>query len=244
MTNRRTIGGVDRDTLRFKYIIAMLNIANVAPVLIPTINNLELPEKRAKEAIRMIVKAVDMVLLTGDETNIDPRLYGLNHHEDNIDPYRDFTVIYLVELCIRLKKPLLGICRGIQEINVAFGGTLHPNLAKIGKIHTEDLSLPRDGQYRPVHYVDIQPGGVLDDWFDEKTLKVNSLHNQAICKVSPDLFIEAISQDGLVEAVSYMKDGNNILGVQWHPEWHADNEIVSKQLMNSFLNSVQVSENL
>lgn len=235
MSNRRIIEGVGRDTLRSKYITTMLNIANVAPVIIPTINNLESPESKAKEAIRIIINRMDMVLLTGDETNIEPRLYGSHYAENNIDQYRDFTALYIVNLCLELKKPLLGICRGIQEINVALGGTLHPNLKKIGKHHTENLLLTRDEQYRPTHYVDIQPGGILEECFSENRLNVNSLHNQAIAKVSSKLFVEAISSDGLIEAVSYTNAGNNILGVQWHPEWHADNEFNSKQLIIGFI---------
>lgn len=238
VANRRVIDGVGRDTLRIKYITAVLNIANCTPVMIPTINETDSPAACADEAIRVIAKRMDVVMLTGDESNVQPRLYGEDHRNDDADPHRDYVALGLVKACLETKTPILGICRGLQEINVAFGGTLVPDLAARGLLHTEDRSLPRDDQYRPIHTVRLTDGGLLAGWYGRSALKVNSLHNQAIQRLGNGLDVEAVSDDGLIEAISYRKNDNLILALQWHPEWHADNEDDSRALFLAFVNAV------
>lgn len=240
MSNRVIIDGVPRDSLRNKYVSMLIEVMGVSVMLIPTVAKSESKEVNIKRFIDETVNRVDMIMLTGDESNIQPELYGANHQESIIDPARDNVVFKIIEKCCDVKKPLLGICRGIQEINVAFGGTLYPDLKSIGKYHIEDVTLPRDEQYRPVHTVNLQAGGLLHKWYEKNTLPVNSLHNQGLKTIGKDLFVEAVSEDGLVEAISYTKYGNNILGVQWHPEWHADNEVNSNRLIHSFISSIYV----
>lgn len=241
VSNRRIIDGVARDTLRNKYITAILNVANCTPVLIPTISDMDSSASVANNAIRSIADRVDMVILTGDESNIQPHLYGeLDTGTGTpVDPSRDYVALGLISACIEKRKPVLGICRGIQEINVQFGGSLYQNLAADGRIHIENTSLPRDQQYRPVHHVELAAGGMLDSWYNKKTIKVNSLHNQGIRRLGRGLQVEAISEDGLIEGVSYREDGNLVLGIQWHPEWHADNEEDARTLLVRFFDTAK-----
>lgn len=239
VSNRRMIDGVARDTLRNKYTTTLANVVNCTPVLIPTVNNMDSSPSTADEIIRSITDRVDVVVLTGDESNIQPHLYGETTEGVKTDPSRDYVALGLIGACIEKRKPLLGICRGIQEINVKFGGTLYQNLAGEGRNHIEDTSLPRDDQYRPVHSVELMAGGMLNSWYNRKSIKVNSLHNQGIRRLGRGLQIEAVAEDGLVEAVSYREEGNLILGIQWHPEWHADNEQDASTLLIRFFAAVR-----
>jgi putative glutamine amidotransferase len=218
------VDGVDRESLRCKYVETIIDVAGGAPVLIPTIEPSYVSVETLEAILERIVTSMDLIVLTGDESNIEPYRYNSQHDENNTDPSRDNVALALIKICIKHKTPLLGICRGIQEINVALGGTLQPSLAQLDKCHIEDLAKPRDEQYRPVHYIRIHDGGVLSDIYENRRLKVNSLHNQAILEVAEELFVEATSDDGVVESVSFTKEGNFVLGVQWHPEWHASNE--------------------
>ncbi len=224
MSNRMSIDGVERESLRCKYIDTIVDVAGGVPVLVPTLKPGSVEFEVFDSILDRIVTAVDLIMLTGDESNVEPHHYGGSHEEMKTDPARDQVALALVKKCLIHRKPMLGICRGIQEINVALGGSLFPSLADYGKIHTEDLSKPRDEQYRPVHYISVNKGGILEKIYGTRRLKVNSLHNQAVKDVSEHLFVEAVSDDGVVEAVSYTQDGNFVFGVQWHPEWHASNE--------------------
>ncbi len=116
-------------------------------------------------------------------------------------------------------------------MNVYFGGSLHKDL---GGLHREDLSLPRDRQYDPVHEIQLSAGGILNALFKRDTIFVNSLHNQGIKVLANRLIAEGMSADGLIEAASVAASATFQLGVQWHPEWHVDSDEVSQTLFRRF----------
>lgn len=181
---------------------------------------------------------LDGLLLTGDESNVDPQLLrggaegGKPHWErGRRDGYRDNAAGEALGVAIRAGMPILGICRGLQELNVHLGGTLHQDL---GDAHREDLGLPRDRQYDPVHDVRLRPGGELYSLLGRSTIRVNSLHGQGIDLLAARLTAEGVAADGLVEAASVTGAPTLQLGVQWHPEWHVDSDEVSQILFRRF----------
>jgi len=132
--------------------------------------------------------------------------------------------------------PILCICRGFQELNVAFGGTLHQAVHDIpGRLdHREDKSLPRAAQYAPVHSLSIVPDGILAGLWPERETRVNSLHAQGVDKAAPGMRVEATAPDGQIEALSSVKMGGFCLGVQWHPEWKVCESPFSQALFAAF----------
>jgi putative glutamine amidotransferase len=170
-----------------------------------------------------ILDGLDGILFTGSPSNIEPFHYsgpasapGTAH-----DSARDATTLPLIRAAVEAGVPVLGICRGFQEMNVAFGGTLHQKVHEAGPFmdHREDDSLPLEGQYAPSHPVHIQPGGVLAGLGLASEIQVNSIHGQGVERLAPGLCIEAMAPDGLIEAVSVPQGKSFALGVQWHPEW-------------------------
>jgi putative glutamine amidotransferase len=133
--------------------------------------------------------------------------------------------IAVVHVAVELGLPLLGICRGLQEVNVAFSGRLHQNLSVRpgGLIHWEDTSLRRDEQYRPVHPVNVTPGRLLHELVGVPSMEVNSLHRQGISCLGDNLRVEACAPDGLVEAISIAGHPGFAIAVQWHIEWFHTN---------------------
>ena len=117
--------------------------------------------------------------------------------------------------------PLLAVCRGYQELNVAYGGTLHQHLQEVpGRFdHREDKDKPLDVQYAPVHDMHLTPGGALEKLARTRTIKVNSLHSQGVDRVGDGLEVEATAPDGTVEGLRVRDAKAFALGVQWHPEW-------------------------
>ncbi|MEA5360948.1 gamma-glutamyl-gamma-aminobutyrate hydrolase family protein [Amycolatopsis sp., V23-08] len=171
----------------------------------------------------------DGVVFGGHQTDVEPARYGGPSRGGPADPARDELALRVLPAALRAGVPVLGICRGLQELNVALGGTLRdlPDDA-----HREDLSQPRDRQYRPVHEVHLSEGGLLRQLLGYPHVPVNSLHHQAIDRVAPDLRVEAVAADGVVEAGS-AGDGF-CLAVQWHPEWYAGTDPVSTAIFHEF----------
>lgn len=199
-----------------KYLLAITDAADGLPLIIPA-----LPDQLDP---RQLLQQVDGVLLTGSASNILPRYYeGAIPAPDREprDPARDGSNLPLIPLAIGMGVPLLGICRGLQELNVALGGSL---LQKVheqpGKLdHREDSSAPLDEQYGPAHPVHIQAGGLLAAIDGGGERIVNSVHGQGIDRLAAGLRVEAVAPDGLVEAVSLPSAQAFTLAVQFHPEW-------------------------
>ena len=202
------IPGMTRVFVSADYIDAV-TIAGGIPLLLPPIANLA----DAREQ----VMAIDGLILSGGP-DVDPFLYGEEPLEKlgTVNLYRDEYELMVIKLASELKKPLLGICRGIQIINVAHGGTLYQDVSHIegSTIKHFQSVTEKDALW---HTVDIDPTSLLATIINRQSLRVNSYHHQALKTVAPKFIITARSKDGVIEAIEHQGDPF-ILGIQWHPE--------------------------
>ncbi|MEO8297913.1 MAG: gamma-glutamyl-gamma-aminobutyrate hydrolase family protein [Burkholderiales bacterium] len=193
------------------------------------------------EAPDDLLSRVDGVLLTGSPSNVDPAHYGqvVAHPKlaGLLDPDRDAWTLPTVRLALARGLPILGICRGMQEANVALGGSLYQAVHRTGRHqdHRPPSRMPGAPQYAPAHALAVQPGGVLAQWLDPATAwTVNSLHGQGVDQLAPGAVVEAIAPDGLVEAFSMPATPGFNVFVQWHPEWYSTDDPVSVALFAAF----------
>ncbi len=211
-----------------KYIDAV-RLAGCLPLIVPSSTPDELDE---------LLALADGVLLTGSQSNVHPSHFDEAVHNPALplDPERDRWTLPLIPKAVALGLPLLAICRGFQEANVALGGTLHqavqeqPGLAD----HRAPSGQPPEIAYAAVHPVQVLPGGTLDALLGPRPIQVNSLHGQGVRTLAPGLRVEAVAPDGLVEAFSVEAARGFTLCVQWHPEWQAADNPVSMALLNAF----------
>lgn len=198
-----------------KYILGVVDGADGLPLLIPALGD--------RLALLQLLGTLDGILFTGSPSNVEPHHYGGPASAEGTahDPHRDATTLPLIRAAIEQGIPVLGVCRGFQEMNVAFGGSLHQRLYEVpGFIeHREDKSQPVDIQYGPAHDIKVEPGGLLYELSGRGSARVNSLHTQGVDRLAPGLRPEATAPDGLIEAFSVDQAPNFALGVQWHPEW-------------------------
>lgn len=213
-----------------KYIAAISNVFNGLPLLIPAIGT--------KLHRQKLLESLDGILFTGSYSNVEPHHYGGPESDDETkhDPKRDATMLPLIKDAVDSGIPILAICRGFQEMNVALGGTLHQKIHKIPDMmdHREDSTLDLDGQYGFAHKISITPHGILDQISDDKKPWVNSVHWQGINQLGNGLTIEATSQDGLVESFSVTDSPSFALAVQWHPEWKVMKNPFYKSIFEKF----------
>lgn len=216
-----------------KYVEAV-RLAGCLPLLAPATE---------ADAIDELLEMADGLLLTGSPSNIHPSHFGEDVHNPALplDPDRDALTLALVPRAVELGVPMLAICRGAQEMNVALGGSLHQAVHEVPGLadHREDGSLPVEVQYgRFAHTVSVAPGGLLEQVLGPHDFEVNSLHGQGMKRLSPRLRVEARAPDGLVEAFSVVPAAAQAsafaLGVQWHPEWLAARNPVSLKLFAAF----------
>lgn len=213
-----------------QYLDAAISVANVFPVLVPSFGDrLDLDE---------LLSNVDGVMMTGSKSNVHPSLYGGEAGEANgpYDPDRDATTLPLIRAAVERGVPLLAICRGIQEMNVALGGTLLTEVQDMeGRIdHRAPVSDDQDVRFAIRQKVTIKPGSCLAGVFGAGEIPVNSVHRQAVGKVGANLIIEAVAEDGTVEAVSVKDSKAFAVGVQWHPEYWAKTDDASGQIFRAF----------
>ncbi|MGW5197671.1 gamma-glutamyl-gamma-aminobutyrate hydrolase family protein [Streptomyces spiralis] len=219
------VDGVPHPAVRQAYVTALETVACCAVALLPGPAAL-LPD---------VLDRFDGLVMGGHESDVDPARYGGPPLPGKRAPERDELALSAIPRAIRAGLPLLGICRGLQELNVAYGGTLRDiGGLSLGAEHREDLSLPRDEQYLPRHDIAVAGGGLLERTTGRRTLRVNSLHQQAIRALAPGLRLEAAAADGVVEAVSAVDASAFCLAVQWHPEWYAATDPVPRQLFTAF----------
>jgi putative glutamine amidotransferase len=196
-----------------KYIRAVVEGAGATPLLIPSLS--------PPLDLHALLDQLDGLLLTGAYSNIEPHHYdGDPSYEGNLhDPGRDATSLSLVPLAIEKRVPVLAVCRGLQEVNVALAGTLHQKVQDVPghDDHREDLQAPLEEQYGPAHPVRL--AGSLREIAGADSAVVNSLHGQGIARLGRGLRVEATAPDGLVEAVRLDDEKAFLLAVQWHPEW-------------------------
>ena len=219
-----------------KYVNAILNVADCIPLILPAVGE--------KQDIAAILDLVDGVLLTGSVSNVAPERYGktLSHPDLPLDLARDETTLPLIEATIGANKPLLGICRGFQELNVAFGGTLHQEVhaqSHLMNHHAKTDNL--EVQYGPAHPVKLTAGGFLQSLLSGAgEITVNSIHGQGIDELGNGLSIEATAPDGLVEAIRVVNAKNFALAVQWHPEWKVTENPQYMAIFNAFGNACRM----
>ncbi len=213
-----------------RYVEAVVRGTGGVPIIVPALGPLL--------DLDALLDRLDGVLLTGSPSNVCPSHYGGKPQPDDLaDPRRDATTLPLIRRAIARGVPLFAICRGLQELNVALGGTLHPRLHELpGRMdHRSDKSLPYAARYAPRHPVRLVPGGQLWSLLDGvETIVVNSLHAQGIDRLAPGLRVEALAEDGTIEAVSVPTASSFALGVQWHPEWGVLEDPVSRRLFAAF----------
>jgi putative glutamine amidotransferase len=225
---RRTINERVVHTLADKYLAALIEAAGCLPISIPAIGS--------RLDMTAVLDRLDGLLLTGSPSNVHPSEYGHEPLDGEIlhDLERDATTLPLIREAVRRDLPILAICRGIQELNVALGGTLHQRLhAMPDRIRHRPLKDSPDGPYAPVHGVALTPGGLLAGLVGDGEILVNSLHSQGIDKPAPGLRIEATAPDGQIEGVS-LPQARFVLGVQWHPEYKVLENLVSAALFSAF----------
>ncbi|MGA9027044.1 MAG: gamma-glutamyl-gamma-aminobutyrate hydrolase family protein [Steroidobacteraceae bacterium] len=213
-----------------KYIDAVAAGADAVPVLVPALGpDLDLTA---------LLDVCDGLLLTGSASNVEPYHYGGPASAPGTlhDPNRDATTLPLIPQAIAAGLPVLAICRGFQEMNVAFGGTLWQRLHEVpGNLdHRDDESQPLEVQYGPAHEVALEPGGLLSELAGTDRLQVNSLHSQGIQTLGRDLAVEARAPDGVIEAFRVADAPRFAVGLQWHPEWNFSQNPFSRALFAAF----------
>ncbi|WP_310474398.1 gamma-glutamyl-gamma-aminobutyrate hydrolase family protein [Sandarakinorhabdus sp.] len=209
----RTVGVEPAQAVMNRYVSAAMRHADCAALLVPALPDLMTAEE--------VIDRLDGVLLTGSPSNLQPSLYGEGQVGDPpFDPGRDAMMAALVRSVLARGKPLFGICRGLQEINVALGGTL---TREVLDHHAPD-DVPFMAMFDHRHAVSLTPGGVLAQAHGRPALTVNSVHYQGIARLGDGLAVEALAPDGMVEAVSARIGNAPVLAVQWHPEWTADTD--------------------
>ncbi|WP_077034379.1 gamma-glutamyl-gamma-aminobutyrate hydrolase family protein [Pelomonas sp. KK5] len=217
-----------------KYVQAV-RLAGALPLVVPPVDEQELDA---------LLDLADGVLLTGSKSNVHPDHYGAALHDPSLplDPARDAWTLPLIPRLLARGLPLLAICRGLQEVNVALGGTLHQAVQDLPghADHREPEGEPVEVKYGDSHPARLQPGGCLAALLGgREQIAVNSLHGQGVDRLAAGLRVEARAPDGLVEAFSIPPDGaarrsTFALCVQWHPEWRAEGNPVSMQLLQAF----------
>ncbi len=222
-----------------KYINAVAHASGALPIVLPTLGGGgDLADLTGHVDLDDLIARLDGLFLPGSPSNVEPHRYdgeasvpGTLH-----DPRRDVTTLPLIRAAVDAGLPLFAVCRGIQELNVAFGGTLHQRVHEVPGLmnHCEDTTLPRAQQYAPVHMVRLAPGGVIARLAGATEAMVNSLHNQAIDRPGDRLAVEATAPDGLIEAVRVDGAPGFALGVQWHPEWRVMDDALSRALFGAF----------
>ncbi|MDP7693397.1 MAG: gamma-glutamyl-gamma-aminobutyrate hydrolase family protein, partial [Vicinamibacterales bacterium] len=169
-----------------------------------------------------LLSHLDGVVLTGSRSNVEPHHYdgATNEPDPYRDPSRDATTLPLILEVLERGIPLLAICRGFQELNVALGGTLHQKIQLLpGKLdHTSPSEQPTLVRFSLAHHVDLVPGGYLARLLGTTRLMVNSLHHQGIDRLADGLTVEAVAPDGIIEGVQVEEARAYVVGVQWHPE--------------------------
>ncbi len=221
------------DAVSRQYSAAVAQVAECQPLLIPL--------DTALADIGAILAIADGILLSGSPSNISPDRYSDEPPflPDKLDPARDAVTLPLIRTAKEQKVPLFAICRGVQEVNVALGGTLHQAVQHVpGKMdHRYPENIPLEHRWAPVHPITLK--GRLREWIGRDEVMVNSLHGQGIKRLAEGLTPEAFAADGIVEAVQGPAEHPFMLGVQWHPEWKAPSNPVSVELFRRFGNAVR-----
>lgn len=229
--NRMNVQAVGERNLR-----AIADVSGAMPILLPG-----MPEA---VDIASLLSIVDGVLLCGGRANVHPARFGMDAHPRH-EPYdegRDGVALSLARACVEEGVPLFGVCRGLQEINVAFGGTLHPEISELPGRMNHRAPRVENGEMHPDpavifadrHDVHLTGGGVLARLLGAETIRVNSLHGQGILEPGDRIVVEGRAEDGTIEAISVAGAKGFALGVQWHAEYDPQRNPVNRALLEAF----------
>jgi putative glutamine amidotransferase len=223
----RDLGGHPQHATPSRYMAALAQGARVRPVLIPPMG--------AGFDAEGFLDRLDGLLVPGSPSNVQPALYGGPPAPEGEmeDPDRDATTLPLIRAAIARGLPVLAICRGLQEMNVAFGGSLHSRLHLLeGRDDHRGQGETMEARYQHRHAVATE--GLLRSVTGQQEMMVNSVHMQGIDRVAPGLAVEATAPDGTVEAIRPEGATGFQLAVQWHPEWRFDQDAPSTALFRAF----------
>jgi putative glutamine amidotransferase len=221
----KSINGEVQHATPSRYGAALMGAAGAYPILLPPVG----------DGLLALLDRLDGLLLSGSPSNVEPRHYGVDGSEtpDKHDPHRDGTTLPLIRAAIARGMPLLAICRGIQELNVALGGTLHQRVHQLpGRMDHRAGPGTIEEQFRFKHSVALS--GHLARIVGRTEIMVNSLHGQAIDRPAEGLAVEAVAPDGTIEAVRVTTAPGWALGVQFHPEWHFRHDAPSRAIFSAF----------
>ena len=229
--NRFNIHGVGERNLR-----AVAEVAGALPLMFagtPQVTD-----------VGALLGTVDGILLTGARANVHPSRFRQEAHpaHEPYDEERDALALTLVEACVAEGVPIFGVCRGFQEMNVAYGGTLHPEIRELpgrmnhrmprletGEIHPDPAVVFADR-----HDVSLTPGGTFARILGCECIRVNSLHGQGILEPGARIVVEGVAEDGTIEAIRVADAPGFALGVQWHAEHNAQGNVVNRTLFQAF----------
>lgn len=236
----KDFNGVDLQGAGHKYLMSVVETFGGMPMIVPALGDIKAGGHFPMDEL---VDRLDGLVLTGGRSNVEPHNYsGEPFRPDTMrDPLRDATTLPLIRMAVERGLPVFGICRGIQEINVAFGGSLHPYLWEVGG--KNDHRMPQtdimENRFAPRHPIHLTPGGLFEKLalaanIDTETLTVNSLHGQAVDRLGEGLVAEAHSDDGVIEGLSMPTAPNLVIGVQWHAEFRAVERPLNYALYQEF----------
>jgi putative glutamine amidotransferase len=228
--DRRVVGDYYWHLVREEYLLAVIDGAGCAPVLIPAFGGLYDFED--------LIDRFDGLLLTGSLSNVEPHHYQGPESDPGTlhDAARDLTTLPLIPAAIAGGLPVFGICRGFQEMNVALGGTLHQKIHEVEGFadHRADESGGVEGRFGPAHDVELERGGLLQRLIGKERVLVNSLHGQGVERLAPHAVVEARAPDGVIEAFRVSDARSFALAVQWHPEWKVMTNPASQAMFKAF----------
>lgn len=213
-----------------KYLTAIRDAAGGLPAMLPALGSRIEPVEWLPH--------LDGILLTGSLSNVEPHRYGGEPSREGTlhDRERDETTLPLIDSALESGVPILALCRGFQELNVALGGTLHQLVHEVPGYgnHKENPDDPVEIQYGPAHYVTLMEGGLLRRLAGTARVQVNSLHSQAVARLAGGVTVEAVADDGLVEAFRVDAAESFALAIQWHPEWRVTENEFSMSIFREF----------
>ncbi|MBM3559866.1 MAG: gamma-glutamyl-gamma-aminobutyrate hydrolase family protein, partial [Alphaproteobacteria bacterium] len=236
----RQFNGIDVHGVSHRYVTAVIDGSDGIPVLLASIGT---DETGGLYPTAALLDRLDGLLLTGGRSNVEPHHYDGPPFRDGTlrDPLRDATTLPLVRAALAAGVPLFGICRGIQEMNVALGGSLHPYLWEVEGVrdHRMRINAPLEDRVGPRHPMRCVPGGWFERWardagLDPQGFMVNSLHGQGLDRLAPGVILEAVADDGVVEGIRIGTARAFAVGVQWHAEHGARGHPFSEVLFARF----------
>jgi putative glutamine amidotransferase len=219
-------------------VLSLMEYVDCLPIQLPPVGD--------KCAIKQLVGMLDGLMLPGGRANVEPHHYGGPAFPDDeiIDPGRDAVVLKLIPACLEAGVPIFGICRGIQEMNVALGGTLHYRVhlleGKADHRMQRRENMTTEEVFALRHPVLLESGGMFEKLCGKSETRVNSLHGQAVDRLASDLMVEALSDDGIIEGVRLKNGGDAFcVGIQWHGEYEPKTHVLADGIYTEFAKAVE-----